>query len=322
MSVGTAASVRSRGPVRARGGAHELYGMVDNQLIIGVGLNEASTRDENPYVPLTPREIAEDIEECRQAGASIIHLHARRADGLSDWTDVELYNEIWDEISDRCGEIVVYPTYDPSTQNEYDHVEALIKHPRRPLRILPSVTGSTNCVVPVGVQSSTPGGYVHVHNSRIEEYLDFARENDLFVSHDVMEPGGLRNFGVWSEQGRYCRPALLKFFMSDRWGFGLPPEVRYLQTYESLLPSGGNGEWQVIPYGVEHRRAMPLLAHAIGHGGHVRVGVGDSPSTNGFPARNADRVAQMVRLAADFGRPVATVEDVQARFGRLSDGSE
>ena len=39
------------------------------------------TKDDNPNVPITPKEIIADAQRCRDAGASIIHLHAREPEG-------------------------------------------------------------------------------------------------------------------------------------------------------------------------------------------------------------------------------------------------
>jgi len=58
-----------------------------------------------------------------------------------------------------------------------------------------------------------------------------------------------------------------------------------------------------------------LWRHAIDTGGHVRVGVGDSPApVDGFLPTNAERVAQMAAIARDMGREVATLADVRERF--------
>ena len=49
-----------------------------NKTIITVATTGAfPTKNDNPNIPLTPREIAEDVYECWQAGAAIAHLHMR-----------------------------------------------------------------------------------------------------------------------------------------------------------------------------------------------------------------------------------------------------
>ncbi|MER7619064.1 3-keto-5-aminohexanoate cleavage protein [Nonomuraea wenchangensis] len=41
-----------------------------------------ATEDQGPHLPVTPQEIADDVVRCREPGASVVAVHARRADGL------------------------------------------------------------------------------------------------------------------------------------------------------------------------------------------------------------------------------------------------
>ena len=54
---------------------------MQKKLIITVRVNEYAPRNKNKNIPFTPDEIAETAAECRAAGASIIHFHARNPDG-------------------------------------------------------------------------------------------------------------------------------------------------------------------------------------------------------------------------------------------------
>ena len=87
--------------------------------------------------------------------------------------------------------------------------------------------------------------------------------------------------------------------------------------WAGLIEPDFDGEWLVLPYGVDYDTSMALWRHAIATGGHVRVGVGDSPvPEGGFLATNAERVAQMAAIARELGREVATLADTRARFER------
>lgn len=55
---------------------------MNNKTIITVATTGAfPTKEDNPNIPLTPKEIAEDVYECWQAGATIAHLHMRDDQG-------------------------------------------------------------------------------------------------------------------------------------------------------------------------------------------------------------------------------------------------
>jgi 3-keto-5-aminohexanoate cleavage enzyme len=61
------------------------------KLIIDARLNEYTMRDPNPNVPYSPAEIGADAAACREAGASIVHYHARDPESGAASNDTELY---------------------------------------------------------------------------------------------------------------------------------------------------------------------------------------------------------------------------------------
>jgi len=289
------------------------------RLIIAVGLNENVTQDQNPNVPITPAEIAADIAECVDAGASIIHVHCRNpVTGEPIMDDPDGYLELFRTVHAEVPDALVYPTYPNGEMvDRYKHVKALMEDPASGLAIAPIIAGSADLTPPLDYARNAPTGdwLLHMPLRDLFYQLELAREHGLFVSHDVMEPGGLRTVISLFRDGQYVHPVLLKFFMSDRMGFGFPAEPRYLDVWAGLVPPDFDGEWLVLPYGVDYAKSMALWRHAIEIGGHVRVGVGDSPAVvDGFLPTNAERVAQMASIAREIGRDVATLADVRERF--------
>ena len=70
-----------------------------------------------------------------------------------------------------------------------------------------------------------------------------------------------------------------------------------------------------MPYSHSDPSLVERLSRAaLERGGHVRIGIGDSPAANPQET-NAELVEQVVRWARDAGRPVATTEDVRGRLG-------
>ncbi|NQZ98439.1 MAG: 3-keto-5-aminohexanoate cleavage protein [Myxococcales bacterium] len=296
------------------------------KLIIAVGLNENVTREQNPNVPITPDEIAEDIAACVDAGASVIHLHARDPKtGEPRMNDPAQYLDIFRAIQRRV-DVPCYPTYPTwsDCEERYQHVVALAEDPDCSLEVAPVIGGTTNLGVidrekrqlryTTGPGESVlfnPYGYMAHH-------LEFARKHDLWVSHDIFEPGMVRNAIAFWEMGAYQRPMLLKFFMAENHAFGFPPEIRYLETLVSLLPEELDCEWLFLPFGVEFGRCWEISTWCIENGGHVRVGVGDNPSGPGYLPTNAERVHQIAEASRERGRAVASVTDVRTRFAPLA----
>ena len=77
------------------------------KLIINLaGTGMVPTQADNPSVPITPSEIAEDCARSCALGASILHLHARDEEGRPTWRP-ELYRDIIQRVRQRCPDAVV-----------------------------------------------------------------------------------------------------------------------------------------------------------------------------------------------------------------------
>jgi 3-keto-5-aminohexanoate cleavage enzyme len=89
---------------------------------------------------------------------------------------------------------------------------------------------------------------------------------------------------------------------------GIPGTTRHLQNQVDTLPR--DSLWQVIGIGLNQ---WALLAAALTMGGNVRVGLEDNfyVEAGNMAKSNGDLVAKAARLAADVGRPVASVTEAR-----------
>src|SRR6266700_1034981 len=62
------------------------------------------TREQQPHLPVTPQEIIQAAVECYEAGAAIIHIHVRDAEGNAT-QDAQLFREVVEGIRARCNVI-------------------------------------------------------------------------------------------------------------------------------------------------------------------------------------------------------------------------
>ena len=84
-----------------------MFGTSPDPLIVNAALTGmVPMKSDNANVPITPDEIAEDAARCREAGAAIVHLHAREADGTPTWR-ADVYAEIIRKVRERCPDVVV-----------------------------------------------------------------------------------------------------------------------------------------------------------------------------------------------------------------------
>src|SRR5947208_13655926 len=68
-----------------------------------------ATREQCPAIPYTPKEIAEEARRAADAGAAIVHIHARAPDGGPDWS-LETFGAIKEEVRSRSDVIINFST--------------------------------------------------------------------------------------------------------------------------------------------------------------------------------------------------------------------
>src|SRR5258708_752953 len=81
-----------------------------HKVVITAALTGAlTTRKQCEYIPYTPVEIADEAKRCADAGAAVVHIHAREDDGTPSFK-VEKYRQIMDEIRKRTDIIINFST--------------------------------------------------------------------------------------------------------------------------------------------------------------------------------------------------------------------
>ncbi|MGE0705870.1 MAG: 3-keto-5-aminohexanoate cleavage protein, partial [Vicinamibacterales bacterium] len=83
---------------------------IESKVIIEVGLNESQLKSANPNVPYSPQEIADEARRCYEAGAAVVHYHARDPLTFQTSTDLALNLETQRLISESTP-LIAYPTY-------------------------------------------------------------------------------------------------------------------------------------------------------------------------------------------------------------------
>ncbi|MEL6670391.1 MAG: 3-keto-5-aminohexanoate cleavage protein, partial [Bacteroidota bacterium] len=98
------------------------------KLILSAALTGAATnRSHCPYIPYTPQELGEEAQRAVEAGASIVHIHAREDHGAPSWR-LEVFEQIHEEVRKRCPKVIInYSTGAIGIPNEdrIRHVRAL-----------------------------------------------------------------------------------------------------------------------------------------------------------------------------------------------------
>lgn len=300
-----------------------------DQLIIEVGLNEGAMKDEAPSVPWSPKEVADDVVACAGAGAAIVHFHARDPEtGANRMDDFEAYRETMLDVRSRGCDVLMYPTYPPyetDVEKRFRHVLALADDPGVGMEIGPLDMGSFNLIQYIdGKFSETsymPLEYSVYANpfGHLERMLGEYGRRNMIPSLAIFEPGHLRTTaGFLAAREAGPRPTV-KFFLSEQWLHGPLPDGEGLRAYLHMLEGlglGGTAEWFCVPYAVTSPGAVEaLVEEAVAAGGHVRIGVGDSPRA-AAGRDNAELVRWAVEVGRRHGREPATAAQVLEGLGR------
>ncbi|MEE2664921.1 MAG: 3-keto-5-aminohexanoate cleavage protein [Myxococcota bacterium] len=276
-------------------------------LIIECALNEQVTRQQNPSVPIAPDELVADALAAAEAGASIVHFHARDSqtgDLLHPGT--EFYRDVMRQIRRECSDLLLYPTYgaSPTPQERFSHLVALAEDPEIRLDFATIDPGAVNYADFDPEARELGWDFVlSVSHAEVRYFFDRCAEHGIQYSYTVRELGHVRHVLAYRAMGWVSGPLLFKVTMSANhaWGVAPSPEGLRLLT-AAIIPQDVPYRWMTY---VEGDRHAELSRHAVEQGGHVRTGVGDNPLFEGELLTNAEQVSRVVEMARAVGREIA-----------------
>lgn len=289
-------------------------------LIIEAALNEQVTKRENPHVPISVDEIVADGLAAAAAGAAILHFHARdeiSGDLLHPGTEV--YRRILRGIRRENPEVILYPTYgaSPTPEARFAHLAELASDPECGLDFATIDPGAVNYADYDPKTKQLGWDYVlSVTHTEIRFFFELAKRHGIRFSFTVREPGQIRHVLAYRDMGLVQDPLFFKITMSEKHLWGLPPSVASLAFMtQGVIPADVAYRWMLFVEGGS-TNFVQLCRHAVGNGGHVRVGIGDTARYAGRVLTNAEQVAEIVAMAGAAGRGVATPKQVRALLGQ------
>lgn len=266
-----------------------------------------ATRDQCPAIPYTAQEIAEEARRSVDAGASIVHIHARQDDGKPAF-DVESYRRIDEAVKELCPEAIInYSTGAVGIDREtrIAHIRALKPH------MAALNMGSMN----YAIYSSKTKKFYHDHifeNSftDIRFYLEAMNEATTIPEMECFDLGHIQNAEPLRDLGLVPDNACYSLVMGVLGG--IPANTKNLVHMVDCLPRGAH--WQIIGIG---GKQWPLIAAGITLGGGIRVGLEDNfyLKPGEMAKSNGDLVAKAARLVEDLGGQVASPQETKERLG-------
>jgi 3-keto-5-aminohexanoate cleavage enzyme len=268
-------------------------GSVVEPVIISVAVTGGEHgREATPHLPVTPTEIAEAAYEARQAGASVVHVHVRD-DEEQPAHDLDRYAFVMSYLAERC-DMVINLTTDPGADISDD--ERL-----RSLDLEPELAT---------FDAGTMSWGERVMNGSLPFLRRLAarmQETETRPELEIFNDGMIGTCFQLAKEGLLDDPLYFQFVLGVPHG-GAPATIPELAHLASMIPS--ESPWSVTGIG---RHGVAMAMASIAMGGHVRVGLEDQIfySRGVLAKTNAELVARVVRLANEFGRPVATPADTR-----------
>jgi uncharacterized protein (DUF849 family) len=279
----------------------------------------------SPYLPVTAQEIADAAVGAAEAGAAIVHLHARNsADGRPDQTP-EAFEPFLQTIKQRSNCVVNITTGGAATMTVEERVRPAATF--RP-EVASLNMGSMNFgLYPMLERFKTfkqdwERPYLEGSRDRIfrnsfgdiEYILSTCAENGTRFEIECYDIGHLYTLAHFADRGLIQPPFFVQSVFGILGGIGTHPEdvAHMKRTADRLF--GSNYHWSVLGAG---RYQLPIATMAIAMGGNIRVGLEDSlwVGKGQLAKSNAEQVGRARQIIEGLGAKVATPDEAREILG-------
>ncbi|WP_223645918.1 3-keto-5-aminohexanoate cleavage protein [Corallococcus sp. EGB] len=254
-----------------------------------------TTREQTPYLPITAEEIAEDAVKCREAGAAMVHLHVRTAEGKPS-QDAELFRAAIRAIRKRTDVLIQVSTGGAVGMGVDERCGGL------------TLTGADKPDMATLTTGTVNFGEEVFWNPRplVRDIAKRIKSIGLRPELECFDVGMIDEARYLAKEGLVELPAHFDFVLGVPGTLQARPEV--LDLMIASLPEGST--WTVAGVG---RQQLPFVDEAAQRGGNARVGLEDNiyVSKGVLAKGNFELVAEAAKRARAAGRELATPE--QAR---------
>lgn len=274
------------------------------KLVLSAALTGAATnRSHCPAIPYTPIEIAEEGKRAVDAGASILHIHAREDDGTPSWRQ-EVFEAIKREVRERCPKVIINFSTGAlglSKEERMNHI------PITKPDIAAFNMGSMNyAIYSKKAKSFYINGLFENTFDTLQYVIKVMNGSGTIPEMECFDTGHIRNVEPLRDMGLIPDNATYSLVMGVLGGIGATPENLMHQIKQ--VPEGSF--WQCIAIS---RKQWQLAAIACTMGGNFRVGLEDNfyLPNNEMAKSNGECVEWGVKLANMMGREIASIDEAR-----------
>tara|TARA_R110002074_G_scaffold100047_6_gene216251 strand:+ start:4718 stop:5590 length:873 start_codon:yes stop_codon:yes gene_type:complete len=280
----------------------------------------------SPHLPITADEITEHALGAAEAGAAILHLHARDPDNGRPSALPAHYMPVLTRLKQNCDAVLNLTTGGSAVMTLDDRLAA------------PLVAEPEMCSLNMGTMNFA----LYPAAARIDDwkydwekpflegsddlvFKNTPRDMTLILKQMGQERGARFEFECYDvghlymlrhfvDRGLATGPLFIQFVFGVLGGIGADPEnLMHMKVIADKL-FGDDYLFSVLAAG---RHQMPMITMSAAMGGHVRVGLEDSLmiARGKLAKTNAEQVAKIRRIVEDLGREIATPAEARAMLG-------
>jgi uncharacterized protein (DUF849 family) len=276
----------------------------------------------SPHLPITPEQIAQAGIEAAQAGASILHLHARHPDDGRPTPDPAMFMQFLPQIHAATDAVINITTGGSMTMSLEERLAAAV-------HVSPEMCslnmGSINFAMHE-LADKVPGWlhaweepYIRGSKGNIfrNTFADIERivrllgdEHGTRFEYECYDVGHLYNLAYFADKGLVKPPFFIQTIFGILGGISADAECVSFMRETAQRLFGADMLWSVLGAG---RHQMPIATYAAMNRGNVRVGLEDSLTIGRgrLASSNAEQVAKIRRLIEELGLEVATAAEAR-----------
>jgi len=275
-----------------------------------------------PYLPITPDDIARESIAAAEAGAAIVHLHARNPADGSPTADPAVFMQFLPRIKQNCDAVINITTGGSLGMSIEDRLAA-------PLRAQPELCslnmGSMNFgIFHAGAKitdwkhdwekpyiEKTKDTIVSNTFAQIEQFIErLGKGCGTRFECECYDIGHLYTLAHFLDRGLLEPPLFVQTIFGVLGGIGTHPEdlMHMRRTADRLF--GTDYQWSILAAG---RHQMNMISIGATMGGNVRVGLEDSIylGRGELAKSNAEQVAKIRRILGELSLDVATADEAR-----------
>jgi uncharacterized protein (DUF849 family) len=301
--------------------------MADKVIITCAITGSVHTPSMSPYLPVTPDEIADQAIAAADAGAAILHLHARNPQtGFGGGADPDLFMQFLPRIKDATNAVINISTGGGMTMTVAQRIQAAqqaapemasLNLGTMNFGLFPALNRKTewqHAWEPEFLESSRDFVFKNTFSDIEIMLAQLGDANGTRFEFECYDVGHLYTLAHYVDRGLVKGPIFLQFVLGILGGIGADPEnlIHMKATADRLF--GDQYRFSVLGAG---RHQIPFATMSASMGGHVRVGLEDNLyiRKGQLAQNNAEQVSKIRDILTGLNLEIATPDQARAMLG-------